>query len=452
MPELTQTLDRTSSSSFADAIVPAALALAYVVAQVMLFGLHEPWHDEAQAWLKARDLGTLYEFLVIPGEGHPPVWYWLLRILSYAMSFDQARMLMLGVAAINAWLLMRLFGDRPVLFALLLCSLPILHAWGFHFRPYPLILTCVAGALLLDRENKPDAATWLLALSCGLSFLSGFLFGFWLLWRLHRRTPVAQLLAPAAVAALFGVSAALSSLGNFDAGPQSGSLLAATIETMAFPFAIPEVHAFIIVPIVAVLVGVGLRHSPFALASIALLLVLFGMFGAFVYGMREWHAAFGLMLVIMAFNLTRAPLWPLALLLLAQDYWGVKKAVQEIRFPTSADALAYEAVLHDAGDRLDTATNLVAWPDHVLTPSAAQRDFSFVSGNNGHVVRSIDLRTRHHGDMSYKALVDGPSPYWLICNQCESPLGLIEANGRRATEILPLTEAQAGSLAAYRID
>ena len=447
--ELTN-LDRPTASSSA-ALVPVLLTLAYVGAQIGLFSIHEPWHDEAQAWLKARDLATLYDALFIPGEGHPPLWYWLLRGLSYVVTFDQARMLMLAVAALNAWLLARLFGDRPILLALLLCSLPILHTWGFHFRPYPLILSCVLGALLLARVRRFHAATWLMALTCGFSFLGGFLFGFWLLWRLHRGTPIVQLLAPALIAGLFGASAILSSLGNHDAGFQTGSLISAVIETMALPFAIPEVPAFIIVPIAAVLIGISLRHSPFALVAVAVLLLLFGLFGATVYGMREWHAAFGLMLVIMAVTVTRGPIWPLALLLLAQDYWGVKKAVQEIRFPASADEMGYRAVLADAGDRL-VATNLVAWPDYVLTPSAARYGFQFVSGNNGRVVRSIDLRSRRHGDMSRQVFAESPSPYWLVCFQCEDPLALIRSAGRQATELMPPTEAQAGTLAAYRID
>lgn len=454
MPELTpaDAPPAAARARFDATLMPLLIAVAYVAAEIALFGIHEPWYDEALAWLKAKELASLYDFFVIPGEGHPPVWYWLLRALSYPLSFDQARMLMLGVAALNAWLLARLFGDRPVILILLLCSLPVLHTWGFHFRPYPLILTCVAGALLLDRHGKPDAGTWLLALACGLSFLSGWLFGFWLVVRLHRGAPIARLAGPAIVAALFGISAILSSIGNFDAGPQQGSLAAGFFEILALPFAVPGLHAVIIVAVAAALIGYGLRRSPLVLAGVASLLVLFGLFGILVYGFREWHAAFGLLLVIMAFCLTKAPLWPLALLLLAQDYWGVKKAVQEVRFPTSADDLAYEAVLADAGDRLDTTRNLVAWPDHVLTPSAARHGFRFVSGNNGAVVDAIDLRSRRHDDISRPVFADSPSPYWLICFQCEHPLALIRYAGRHATELMPLTQAQAGPLATYRID
>lgn len=39
---------------------------------------HEPWRDEAQAWLIARDTGPLSIFNVLSYEGHPVLWYYVL--------------------------------------------------------------------------------------------------------------------------------------------------------------------------------------------------------------------------------------------------------------------------------------------------------------------------------------------------------------------------------------
>ena len=50
---------------------------------VIAFGavVHEPWWDEAQAWLIARDAPPIDLFLHhVPYEGHPPLWYLLLMI------------------------------------------------------------------------------------------------------------------------------------------------------------------------------------------------------------------------------------------------------------------------------------------------------------------------------------------------------------------------------------
>ncbi len=46
----------------------------------VLFGVmnHEPWGDEAQAWLIARDNNMAGIFNTLPAEGHPPLWYLVL--------------------------------------------------------------------------------------------------------------------------------------------------------------------------------------------------------------------------------------------------------------------------------------------------------------------------------------------------------------------------------------
>lgn len=454
MLELSQTADRPAVRWRFDAatIVPLVLAAMYLAVEIYFFSIHEPWNDEAQAWLRAKELIWPDQYLVIPGEGHPPGWYWLLRTLSYVLSFDQARLLMLGITALNAWLQARLYGERPILLLMLFCSLPLLHTWGFHLRPYPLILTCVAGALLADRHGRPALATWILALSCGLSFLSGWLFAFWLVVQLQRRTPIRQLIGPALIAALFAISAMLSSTGNVDMGKHRDAFLGGFFDVLAIGFALPETPSIVIAIVAATLLGIGLRKTPLILATVLALWVMLGLFGVLLYGLREWHAAFALMFVLMAFDVTKARVWPLLLLLLAQDYWGAVKSAMEVRWPSAADGPGYEAIVNDAGDRLDTTHNLVSWPDHVLTPTAARYGFRFVSGNNGDVVAAIDLRSRKHIDMSHKVLVDGPSPYWLVCIDCENPLGLIQSSGRKVTELMPPTEAQAGTAGAYRID
>ena len=53
---------------------PAELGVfvAYVVMLCVFVPLHEPWADEAQAWLMSRDLGLFtLVFHVIRHEGHP---------------------------------------------------------------------------------------------------------------------------------------------------------------------------------------------------------------------------------------------------------------------------------------------------------------------------------------------------------------------------------------------
>lgn len=58
-----------------------AVLAVYMGLLAFIMSRHEPWFDEAQAWLMARDLSysdLLFKWLRY--EGHPPVWYLLLSV------------------------------------------------------------------------------------------------------------------------------------------------------------------------------------------------------------------------------------------------------------------------------------------------------------------------------------------------------------------------------------
>lgn len=62
--------------------VPECLALAaYMALLALVMSRHEPWFDEAEAWLMTRDL-SLADLIFgwLRYEGHPPVWYLLLAL------------------------------------------------------------------------------------------------------------------------------------------------------------------------------------------------------------------------------------------------------------------------------------------------------------------------------------------------------------------------------------
>ncbi|MCS6770479.1 MAG: hypothetical protein NZ740_00455 [Kiritimatiellae bacterium] len=59
---------------------------------------HEPWRDEAQAWLYARDAGLAELFYDLRFEAHPALWYLMLLPFAKAgFSFDAMRLLHYGV-------------------------------------------------------------------------------------------------------------------------------------------------------------------------------------------------------------------------------------------------------------------------------------------------------------------------------------------------------------------
>jgi len=453
VPEQAAKLTWSASRPTLAFAVAAAIVVAYVAAEVFLFSVHEPWRDEAQAWLIAGDLRAPLDFLIIPGEGHPPVWFWLLRVLRAFLSFDQARLVMFGVVMANAVLLARLLRDQPLVLLTVLCSIALLQYWGFYFRPYALIVTCVATAMLLDRAGRPIPATWVLALSCGLHFYSGFLLAFWLLIQLRRGTAVVRLIAPSLLALAFGVSAILSGRGNPAAIFSTADLLARFISSFAALFPIPRIGPILNVAIVVLVVMFGLQRSPYVLACLMGLLLAFAGFAAVVYGFAPTHVSFALLLALMAWMLSRsAPGWVLALLLLPLDVAGIERSIADVRGLASPDELAYAAVSTDAGTRLDPAHNLVAWPDYLLTSAAARHEIRYLSGNSGAVIGAIDWRNRGDGRVDAKLLTTLPTPYWFVCNRCDSALQAIHDAGRTTTEILPLTRSLDEPVAAYRVD
>lgn len=86
-----------------------ALTLAFAVVVAIGMALHEPWRDEWQAWLLARDSPSLRALLYnMRYEGHPPTWHVMLFALSRltrSVVALQALQLLLATAAI--WLLAR---------------------------------------------------------------------------------------------------------------------------------------------------------------------------------------------------------------------------------------------------------------------------------------------------------------------------------------------------------
>ena len=63
--------------------LPNVLTALFLIAGGLLVARHDMWRDEAQAFLIARDSGSLWELFVnVRYEGHPPLWHILLWILT----------------------------------------------------------------------------------------------------------------------------------------------------------------------------------------------------------------------------------------------------------------------------------------------------------------------------------------------------------------------------------
>ena len=437
-----------------ESLLALGVVLVYCALQIILFAGHDPWLDEAQAWLWATSISRPIDFLILPNEGHPPLWYWVLRGLSLFLDFNQARYLSLLIALGNAFLLWRLLGrDVPVLFAML-GSFIILQFWGYHFRPYNIVFSCVLGALLLDRQGKGIAATWLLAVACGFHFFAGMLFAFWLVYQRTRGAALVALLGPALLALAFGGLALLSGLGNAAIGPATPDLLVGTLHNLSWIGMIAPVRGLWLALATLAIIIVALYRQPVILLTVLGLLLAFAFGTATIYGKYPWHSAFMTMLCFMAIMVAglKGRRWALLALLLPQVLFGAAGVSYRLTNAAWSQPDLYAVIRDDASPGFEPSRQLVAWPDLVGVAMAAEEDISVVSGNDGSLLGPIDWRNRNPGFID-PALAARPTPWWLICGEsCQRLLDHLDEHGRSATFLAGKTNADNGEFSVYRID
>ena len=62
-----------------DYITSVIIIILYISGLIFIGCFHEPWFDEAQAWLIAKSASYKEIITVVPHyEGHPPLWHLLL--------------------------------------------------------------------------------------------------------------------------------------------------------------------------------------------------------------------------------------------------------------------------------------------------------------------------------------------------------------------------------------
>jgi hypothetical protein len=135
----------------------AAILLALAALLGIGIAVHEPWSDEAQSWLLARDpslaalLGTFLRY-----EGHPPLWYLLLKGLIAAHLPYKSQNVLSAAAALAASVMIVRTRPIPLLVRALLPFTYFL-AWQYAVvaRSYALVAPIVVGiALIYERRTE----------------------------------------------------------------------------------------------------------------------------------------------------------------------------------------------------------------------------------------------------------------------------------------------------------
>lgn len=140
--------------------------IAYVVVIVCVMAFHEPWFDEAQSWLIARDASFRDILLLRPHyEGHPPLWWLMLAIpaklgVPYEIGLKGVQLV---CAAVMAWLLVFRSPFPPLVAVLLPFTYFPCFQYGVTSRPYALM--CAAIFLVPDCWKGRDRHPWRLTLS-----------------------------------------------------------------------------------------------------------------------------------------------------------------------------------------------------------------------------------------------------------------------------------------------
>lgn len=178
------------------------LICIYILSLSLFMYFHEPWYDEAQAWLIARD-GSWKEILFeIPHyEGHPPFWYVILAVFAKAgADFDLTlKVLTLVLNTVTVYLLLFRSPFPRFVKWILPFTYFLFYQHGVICRPYSILLIgfLLAAVLWSQKNEKPVRFTLSLMLMCassayGIIFAGGITLAW--LWELKGNLPFGEYL------------------------------------------------------------------------------------------------------------------------------------------------------------------------------------------------------------------------------------------------------------------
>lgn len=185
----TKTVEVKSTFSIPNGLLWAIWAI-YSLIVLYVTSNHEPWRDEAQSWLIARDNSLLSLFQYIPNEGHPPLWYLILMpFAKLGFPYSTANIIHNLIVIAFAWIM--LFRIRLQIWI----TVPLLFSYFFVYeyaviaRNYSIValLLAMAGALYEKRFEKPflyAATVFLLFQTNVLAFCTGVALGAIFFWEM----------------------------------------------------------------------------------------------------------------------------------------------------------------------------------------------------------------------------------------------------------------------------
>ena len=439
------------------------LLAAFAVLRAVSLATHEMWRDELQAWGVANDTPGIGAFVTaLRAEGHPPLWYLLLRGLGAVWPDPVAMQVLTWAVAVGVAAIVLLCAPAPVWVR---CAVLLGYHVGYEYavlaRSYALGLLLLVAALAAITTRRPRrrlAAVLLAGLALTSAFGAALAIGLaaaMLLDTRRIRSSVAVLtglvavvaVAAIAVRGLFGDNPALASGGVLRRGYYASRGLLALFP---IPDRLPPLWGY---------TALDTIPGPIALAA------LVAAAAALAWGLRgdppavaAWLVSFGLveLIAITTEAVYLRHLGHLVLALLAALWFARRPGAPVRAGHRVADAVGLvviiagliggpPAVAADIGSRFSPAEAMADYLADALPPDAqvlADADFGTAgvaitldrpfflpaTGTTGTYVRWTDRRCKevsNNGGCVPRAEIltdaqrlaaDGDGPVWLLLN------------------------------------
>ena len=135
--------------------------LIYVIGLIVISCFHEPWFDEAQAWLIAKSC-SVKELLTYIGhyEGHPPLWYFVLAPFAKLGAPYELSLKAINITFCTAAMALLIF--KAPFYRIVRCLLPFnfffFYQYGIVNRPYSMMM--LAFMLMAITYKDRNAHPW----------------------------------------------------------------------------------------------------------------------------------------------------------------------------------------------------------------------------------------------------------------------------------------------------
>ncbi len=137
-------------------IINIIVFIVFTVLSLIILYYHEPWRDEAQAWLIARDLNIIGIFKQMVYEGHPCLWHLILfPFAKLGMPYSCMRLISWFIMWITALLILKKSPFNIVSNVLIIFSTPFLYTYSSIARSYCLIPLAIV-LIAINYEKRHD--------------------------------------------------------------------------------------------------------------------------------------------------------------------------------------------------------------------------------------------------------------------------------------------------------